>query len=154
MFSHLCGGLLKLCWYNNWVLGHLLDQGLTSSVPEFGWSHGDSKLITFHNDGIPCAHENIQNFRNVFIPLPRTTSQHSLIVDVYREFLGLVFGLICNAFVETCTPFYIMSKLNLTQTDSCDVLVTAQDNQSKQYCMQKVELNLEGLGQGSEYLSK
>lgn len=44
--------------------------------------------LPFHKPE-PCAPDNSQSFRNCFIFLPRSTSQHKLIMEVYGEFLVL-----------------------------------------------------------------
>lgn len=48
-----------------------------------------STRLPLHNDGNHSVPRDIHSFINGFIPLPRSLSRHNLIVEVYKEFLGL-----------------------------------------------------------------
>ena len=83
--SHLSQGTLQFCQSGHWVLGHLLDQGPSCPVAQFGQtasfkkSLGSSIFFPFSNDGAHCALGNFLS-RNCFptLPLIYTSSQFYL----------------------------------------------------------------------------
>ena len=60
------------------VLGHLPDQGPSPPIAHFGRSAssrerlGGSKLLPFKNDEGHCVLGDLQCYRNVFVPFPRS----------------------------------------------------------------------------------
>ena len=70
------------------VLGHLIDQGFSHTIAQFGQaascrkSLGGSKLLPFNNGG-HCVLGNLQCYRNVFVPFPRSVPRHSPVSELY-----------------------------------------------------------------------
>ena len=108
--SHLHRGTLELCQSDHWVLSHLLDQGPSHPIAQFGRGAssrkilGASKRLPFMNDGGHCILGDLQCSRNVLVPLPRSVPQHNPVLELYRQFLrpdGLVFALTCTVVCRT-----------------------------------------------------
>ena len=104
-FSHLHRGTLELCQSDHWVLRHLFDQGPSPPIAQFSRvassrrSLGGSKLLPLKNDGGHCVLGELQYFRNVLVPFPRSVPRHNPVSELYRQFLrphGLVFALTCT----------------------------------------------------------
>ena len=102
-FSHLHRGTVELSQSDHRVLGHLLDQGPSSLIGQFGRevssSLGGSKLLPFKNDGGHCVVGDLQCCRSVFVHFPRSVPRHNPVSELYGQFLrphGLFFSLACT----------------------------------------------------------
>ena len=149
-FFHLHRGTPELCQSDDRVLGHLPDQGPPPLIAQFGQaarsrkSLGGSKLLTFKNDGGHCVLVDLQCFRNVLVPFPRSVRRHNAVSELYRQFLrshGLVVALTCTV---NCGTLY-------KQVYPIKLLKHLKEYQWKQ---DAPELNFESHSKGSKYLHK
>ena len=132
---------LELCQSDHRVLGHIPDQSPSSPIAQFvrtvsyRKTLGGSKLLPFKNDGGYCVLGDLQCFRNVLVPFPRSVPRHNPVSELYVQFhrqYGLVFALICTVksgpYIDRCVPFQIMSnQLNVPQVDSNQVVETCEE---------------------------
>ena len=105
-YSHLHRVILELCQSDHRVLGHLLDQGPSPLIAQFGWaassrgSLGGSTRLPFKNDGGHCVLGDLQCCRIFLVPFPKSVPRHNPVLELYGLFLqlhGLVFTLTCTA---------------------------------------------------------
>ena len=77
-------------------------------------SRGGSKLVPLKNDGGHCVLGDLQCYRNVLVPFPRSVPRHNPVSELYVQFLrphGLFFALTytVEGYVDQCVPFQIMT---------------------------------------------
>ena len=96
MFSHLHRGILELYQSDHQVLGHLLDQGPSPPIAQFGSVAssrkrlGGSKLIPFKNDEGKCVLGDLQCCRNVLVLFLRSVTRHNTVSKLNANSFNLM----------------------------------------------------------------
>ena len=131
-FSNLHRGTLELCQSDHQVLGHLPDQGPSPPNAQFG--RAATLRVPFKNDGGHCVLGDLQWYRSVLVPFPRSVPWYNMSqsstensFDIMARFLVWHALSTVGPYIDRCVPFQIMSnQLNLLQVDSNYIVETSQ----------------------------
>jgi hypothetical protein len=128
--SHLHRGTLELCPSDHWV-GHLLDQGPSHPIDQFGWKASSRKSL-----GVSKVFHLRMMEATVFLgTFPRSVPRHNPVWELHGQFLrphGLVYfsDIHCQLWflilTDVCLSKLCPKQFNLPQVDSNQVVETSR----------------------------